>query len=69
MTSQIIVAESTQPQQSGSDVSMPSPDSRIFAAVRHLYKSDHQAEYLDINAQIEVLQQQLQAEIQTTPGG
>lgn len=65
MTSPIIIAESTQPilnQQSVSDKAVDSLDARLFERVRHLYKSDHQAEYLDINAQVESLLHQLQAE-------
>ncbi|NJK30676.1 MAG: hypothetical protein HC851_06565 [Acaryochloris sp. RU_4_1] len=67
MASQTIVAEvskSTQFQQSVADVPPGNPESRLFEAVKRLYKSDHQAEYLDINAEAELLLQQLQADIQ-----
>ena len=62
MTSQTILTEPTPARQSVSDQPRQSPESRIANTVRTLYKSDHQAEYLDITAQVEVLLNQLQAE-------
>lgn len=67
MTSQTIITESsksafiqkTVPERSGD-----SAKSRLFETVKHLYTSDHQAEYLEINAQVELLLDQLQAETQ-----
>jgi hypothetical protein len=65
MTSQTIVAEVselTQTGQSVADVPVSHPESRLFEAVKQLYKSDHQAEYLELKAQVELLLQQLQAD-------
>lgn len=59
MTSQTIIVK-----ESVLDITPSSDTSRLFETVKSLYKSDHQAEYLDINAQIELLLQQLQTEIQ-----
>lgn len=64
MTSQTIIAEPDTTRQSVPMLSMNSSDARLFETVRHVYKSDHQAEYLDIKAQVESLLQQLQAETQ-----
>ncbi|WP_299484879.1 hypothetical protein [Acaryochloris sp. IP29b_bin.137] len=61
MTSQTILAEPATTQQSVPTRSMDNSDIRLFETVKHVYKSDHQAEYLEIKAQVESLLQQLQA--------
>ncbi|WP_299408997.1 hypothetical protein [Acaryochloris sp. IP29b_bin.148] len=67
MTSQTIIAESSKgtptPRTDAKQTVAPT-DARLFDKVRHHYHSDHQAEYLDINAQVELLLQQLQTEVQ-----
>lgn len=62
MTSQTIISKPAATQQSVPTSSINSNDARLFETVKHVYKSDHQAEYLEIKAQIESLLQQLQTE-------
>lgn len=62
MTSPTIIAKPAATQQSVPISSINSNDARLFETVKHVYKSDHQAEYLEIKAQIESLLQQLQTE-------
>lgn len=64
MTSQTIISEPAATQHSVPAVSSNSKDARLFETVKQAYKSDHQAEYLAIKAQIESLLQQLQIETQ-----
>lgn len=64
MASPTIIAESAVTEQSVSQPPMGDNDSRLFETVKQVYKSDHQAEYLDIKAQVESLLQQLQANTQ-----
>lgn len=64
MASPTIIAESAVTEQSVSQIPMDDNDSRLFETVKQVYKSDHQAEYLDIKAQVESLLQQLQANTQ-----
>lgn len=64
MASPTIIAESAVTEQSVSQPPMDDNDSRLFETVKQVYKSDHQAEYLDIKAQVESLLQQLQANTQ-----
>lgn len=62
MTSQTTIVESTVTEQSVSKHPVKSDDARLFETVKHVYKLDHQAEYLEIKAQLEALLQQLQAD-------
>ena len=64
MTSQTIISEPAATQPSVSAGAINSNDARLFETVKHVYKSDHQAEYLEIKAQLESLLQQLQTETQ-----
>lgn len=64
MTSQTIISKPAAAQQSVPTLSTNSNDARLVETVKHVYKSDHQAEYLEIKAQIESLLQQIQTEMQ-----
>lgn len=65
MTSQTILATPETTQQAVATRSVSSNEARLLDTIQHVYKSDHQAEYLDIKAQVELLLQQLQAETPT----
>ena len=63
MTSQTVVSPSselvTQSQPAFSQGAVAT-DTRTFHAVKVLYRSNHQAEYLDLNAEVESLLAQVQ---------